>query len=604
MTFKVMLQGLRAPLSYLHVLKAQGGQRGRGWDESKHPRNPAGSSRGGQFTAAAAAYAAGGTAAARERQREGMTSPRGGTSQQSVEQRNKDILDWNERYGNAGGQAGISGGGFVNRPRGIGVRSVEEAERAAADPERQKILSTLKEGSITETDAINSGANGSYKVTFEDGTEGLYKPEAQERWASSGFANADIGSTITNQDFSLAARETFAYEIADHLFPGNNPVPETVLRETVEDIELSNSDEDEVVWDDDELQQMYDSYREKAEEGARDAVGEEMYGAFQEAQQEHVDNIQQRAEELAEIWNEVVDDFPDNPAGSKSMLAQHPKLPLGSGVSFHRTDSKGVLDPIAVFDEAVVDVDSRLVEQERRRVEQVLRKRLAEGYTELGDVDPDKAREHLEYGDWIEGHMDTEMRLLDKHIKSFTAWKEENGYEGRASGISEVRNPNAPHPNGGSIQLWREADGYSSEPNPVSMANLSALDYVIGTMDRHGNNLLFHDNEPVAIDNGYSMPEPYNKGPDAFNFRSEAIDWWRRYGERQSSDVLTPDYRDHLSKRLSQQESIKALLDRHPGMNAAERKAFLGRVERLKGALTTQEGFNHLMRSIRLYGGW
>ena len=552
--------------SYRHILK---------WDESKIHRNPRGApnSTGGQFSRAIGSSVA-----------PGMERGGGSGGMEHAPQQHR------YPFGNAPD--------FKNPPRFANM-----PERLRTPSEAEQTREALTHGEVeTVHKKFSGGINATYHVEMDDEnqTEAVFKPEVGETWHTS-FTNDDISQYITNKEFSLAEREAMASEISRGLgFEGL--VPETQLRESLDVPGVENvgsdDDDDEIIWDSRELREMYDEYREKNQEAAYEAANEEMYELFSEAQREHVGDIQNRAEEVTEIWNTLVDEeFPDEtPYGHVEILRAHPTLPLGSKGPFERRQGGGVVDPLEVLDEANVDVESKLSEKEAARVKEILRKHLQEGNDELGDVDEEAAREHLEYGDWVEGHADTEGRLIDKHLKSYESWKEEQGYnQGDGGGGGGARNKDAPHPNGGSLQHFiprLSNDGDMSHEDATKMA---VLDYVLGSMDRHGNNIKFKGDTPVAIDNGYSMPGP-SQGPDDFAFRSVAVAEWMSDARHRS----VPDpFRDSVLKSMNDTD-WEAMADRHPSMSDKERTAFLGRVERMKEALSYAGGLSTLWHDQEL----
>ena len=235
--------------------------------------------------------------------------------------------------------------------------------------------------------------------------------------------------------------------------------------------------------------------------------------------------------------------------------------------------------------------------EEKEKVRAVIRKRLEEGYSELGDVDEDAAHEHLDYDDWMEQHQDTEARLIDSKILTFTNWRQQHGFDSdEGGGGGGVRNSEAPHPNGGSLQHFRSnADSYGTLSREDG-AKLAVLDYVLGTMDRHGRNIMYEDDKPIAIDNGYSMPA--SDTPDGFQFRSDPVRGWLR------GDTNVPQSeREPLLEALNKTD-WQALVDRHPSMNSLEREALLGRVENMKEALRTDDGLASLWSRQELMSGW
>jgi len=492
---------------------------------------------------------------------------------------------------------GPSGTGFENNPRGTtGVQALvaqakatESAEaRAKASAAQAEVLETLANGEITDSDQFGGGSNAAFKVTFEDGTKGFYKPEVGEAWDMS-FTNGDINRFVKNKDFSLAEREAFAYEVDSALNLGL--VPATVLRERVDDVDLSEvGGEGGGGYDSDELRSRYESYKERGQDQAYENVAEAMQEQFEEAQKEHADDIENRAEEIREIWEDEKKAYPsDHTHGSPSAQREHAALPLGSAEGFERRDV-GPLPLLEVIDGAGIDAGRSLRTYEQDRVRELLRKRLEEGYRELEDPSSTEAFEHLDRDEWIQDHSDTENRLMDEQFPSFTDWRRSQGFG--SGGRGGEGNSEAPHPEGGSIQQFRgnaESWGTTSDDEK---AKLAVLDYVIGTMDRHSQNILYENGKLVAIDNGYSMPA--SREPDSFQFRSGVVGEWKS-----NNSEISEDIRQTLQEAVSKTD-WQALVDRHPSMNAKERAAFLGRVENIKTALQTPEGLVDLWNDQQL----
>lgn len=537
-------------------------------------------------------------------------------------QRGESVSPGMERNMGQAGYADIlnapTGEGFKNRPRGIDLPAIPpaQAEGVQDTPE-------LATGEIDHVVRKLSGtANATYRVDMGNGVQAMFKPEAGERWGQ-GFANSDITDYITNTQFSLAEREAMASEVSVGLGLGRL-VPETHLREQLDvpgvtgsgggSSNYSNSDESGGGYDEDYAREQYDEYvqnqRDRVGNGDYDGdVGEQMEANFQEAQREHAANIEKRAEELTEIWNEEVENFPDlDPTyGSESLLNQHPALPLGSLPGFDRkAPSKEVVDPLDILKAADVDVKGKLSREERDKVRAIIRAKMAEGASDLGDVDEDAAEKDLDRDNWYEEHQDTEMRLLDsaveKNIQTFDSWRHDQGYNSGSGGGGggETRNHDAPHPNGGSLQDWIKGEDYpNDEVSFEDKTKMAVLDYALGTMDRHGGNLMFDSpdgNTPVAIDNGYSMPS----SNDA-TFRSEIVQDWMN-NESQHDD-LSEAQRQPLLDALNTTD-WKALIDRHPNMSRGEREAFEDRLDTLRQALTRPDGLAEAWRDKDIYGGF
>jgi len=496
-----------------------------------------------------------------------------------------------------------TGTGFHNRPRGVGIP--EPKAEPTGDP---KILSALKEGTVTDSRPLGGGGtNASVIVTMDDGTEAVYKPERGERWGE-GFANHEITDYITNKDFSLAAREAFAFEVDTALSLGI--VPETVLREQVDEthisVDTSGDGSGGGGYDEDYAREEYEKYKEKMidDDSIMDEVGQRFEAKFDEAKNDHVSDLESRREELQEIWDELVKDYPeDTTYGAQSELRKHPVLPMGSVEGFERREKKLLdeVNPIALLDEAKVDVSATMSDEEEDRVRAAMRGYLDEGYRRLGEVDEHEAKEHLDRDDWYQEHENTEAEIRDSvygdKVQSFTAWRKSQGYRSDGSyggGGGGDQNPDAPHPNGGSFQNFRSnAEGWGNM-SAEDGAKLAVLDYVIGTMDRHGANLMFENDRPVAIDNGYSMPGGMDTEDD-FQFRSEGVNEWYRSSKSRN---VPSELRAQLHEAMEQTD-WDALVARHPGMSAEEKEAFLGRVNNLTIALQTEEGLRELWRKQR-----
>lgn len=514
-----------------------------------------------------------------------------------------------------------TGTGFENRPRGVetvlpsgevdtrlsNYKPAPEANVQSAENARLKeIFST---GEVKGTEPLGGGANASVQAIFEfstkennwQGLTAVYKPESGETWETS-FANPEIRDYITNKDFSLAAREAFAYEVGDKLFGPDNPVPVTVLREEA-GVSVDSDDDDGGgdYYDSNDAREQYDEYREKAQENAHEAVGEEFGNLYLEAQQEHADAIKARADEMEDIWNDLIEkEFPETDIEHDEFDAQvkaqqaHPTLPMGSAEPFERRDPP-VLDPMEVLAEAGIDVDRKLSEKDQEHVRAVLRKHLQEGVQLLGEVNERDAREDLDRDEWYDNHQDTEMRLYESKIQSFDSWKQSKyGDMDGGGGGGARRNDDAPHPNGGSFQHFREMSGSGSFKGEHGV-RLAVLDYALGSMDRHGSNIGWdEEGRPMAIDNGYSMPDATGTG---IQFRSVPVKEWLNGSAR------VPEALSTVIRKTLEDTDWKALTH-GTGMNGDERDAFLSRIRDLKQALRTDTGLAELWRQQTLMGSW
>lgn len=491
------------------------------------------------------------------------------------------LLEQNDCHNPAGHPAG--GGRFGTKETcggaGAGADRASKGEDGAAAV--SPTLKALSSGTITDEEPLNDGANTSVRVTIE-GENGevinaIYKPEIGETWKSS-FVNRDINDLdMHGRGFSLAEREAFAYEVDQRL--GTNLVPETVVREGV-DVDVGVPDDP---YDEDDLRDQYEQWREQNQDAVYDEVGAQMHELYSEAQQERVTDLNNRAEEIADIWNELIDQHPEfdnnSPYGDPEVLADHPVLPLSDG-PFNRRTIGGEVDPLEVIDEANIDPERPLTVKARARVEAILYRQLQAGARELLDVDEDAAREHLTYDSFIEDHADTEMRLMDEAMDSFSTWKEKNGYD---YAPHQTRNAEGAERRG-SLQRFVEGAtpyGYMDYDNAYPLA---VLDYAIGSMDRHAGNLLFNHGDVVAIDNGYSMPSRPSK------FRTAAFSYI-------TSTQLTP--RDH-DDREALLGRIRATdwdsLIRKYDMDDDQIRLFKGRLSDLEKALSTPEGLAVLLR--------
>lgn len=537
-----------------------------------------------------------------------------------------------------------------------------------------------KETKVTEVVSTDGGANTSAFLTFEDGTKAVYKPERGEQWPRSslgGFTNDSIDRYMTNKKLSLAEREAMAYEVDQKL--GLGLVPETIHRheldldgvEGAENLGSSGSDNPSSG----HLQTQYDSYREKAQEDAYNVVGEQMQSLFHQAKKDHAQDVKNRVEEVQGIWDDLVKDYPQarasdeesfdpakQPYGSETQVRNNPVLPIENAEpitgelhylnhpAFVPKFPKNPVDPMEILDEAEVGMDYKLNDREQQRVTELLKNKLEQGYLRLGSFDTQAAQEHLDYYDWMENHSDTENNLLDQQIMSFDQWKKDQGVD--SGEVSKVKNPEAPHPKGGSLQRFADGAGDSYALDNFSQedhSKIAILDYAIGAMDRHGGNVLTKDtdNSPVAIDNGYSFPNA--PGPDSFSFRSRPTYGWLRRTNPDLQDQLEKvnekiyaahgAYRDETggseAQYLSMEKGINGLREQydkiqdqiaqgpptpesvrtstlaalkkadwnkfvtvdHPDMSKLEREGFLGRIHNLEEALQTPTGLAKLWKA-------
>lgn len=522
------------------------------------------------------------------------------------------------------GGPGSGNFGHAGRPGEIGGSAPADEGGAGGSKGSgsDKIIKSLGSGKAKEATPIDPGghANTAYMVEFTDGSKGVFKPEHGEMWDAS-FINTSINESVTNRAFSLAEREATAYEIDQAM--GTELVPETVLRTSGEDLGVdasdSGSDDDEHVMDESDIRDAYDEYRESARDDLQDDAyehaGEVLAELYTEAKQEHADNINDRFSEIGEIWNEIIDEHPEwaeiGEHGSRTAQARHPTLPMEDPDQTFKRQSVGGdkdVNPIALLDEASVDVDGEMNASERARVREILEERLKGGAVKLLDVDPDAARDHLDYDKFVEAHQDTEMRAIDSyiddHIKSYDSWRANEGYTTPGSG-PHVKNPEAPHPTGGMMQAFvpdlreRVYDDLSMQRG--DHFKFAVLDYMVGSMDRHGGNVfssgdLDEGGKPLAMDNGYSMPDT-----NEVTFRSAPVMSLLKYS-RDAEDAgtdpptfpteLREKYLDNI-KKTDWNEFVK----RHPSMSEGEKESFLERVNNMTTALETPDGLLDLWKN-------
>lgn len=202
-------------------------------------------------------------------------------------------------------------------------------------------------------------------------------------------------------------------------------------------------------------------------------------------------------------------------------------------------------------------------------------------------VDRDDAAEQWEADneDWIGDHSGTEAQLLDKHTPSFTQWRIDNDFGGTGG---RQTNDEAPHPNGGSLQRFIHDTSYDSL-SPDATFRLGALDYLIGTMDRHPGNLLVGaQGKAYAIDNGYSLPD----GPATFRSPAGSD---LAYG---SGNQMPEPLRAALHARVSTID-WPTFFGKHPAMNRKEQEWLLRRATALTLALETPGGLAELWANSR-----
>lgn len=499
----------------------------------------------------------------------------------------------------------------------------------------------LATGTITEVEPLdpdeNSNTNQVAFVTFEDGTKAAYKPETGEVWDNPGFTNFDIPQAIQgNPAFSLAEREAAAYEV-DQLL-GTDLVPETVLRETVELPEgtaLSGGIESGG-YDRDELQRMYDDWREGQMDAAMERVGEQMFEGYNQELGEKQQQVEEANEGIEALLDEVKAEvgYEDPYEKYGQDIDEQPLLQdvdpnnRWQGEEMVAFDARAiggkVLDPLRILSEADISLDElgrngELTPAQEDRVKNVLRAQLAQGYGVLGDVDVEKVGDAYPYDEWLQNHEDTEGRLLDRAVASYDLWKQRYGYEERGGNApGGVKNPDAPHPNGGSLQRFIEhgqplTDRWGEEVFPVSAEDryrFAVLDYALGAMDRHPRNWMVGD----SIGGGQEPPQRIYAIDHGFTFPNDNTVQFRSYPASQMLHRYDLDQRDipHVSAPQGEFPSIRDLrlrtlanvqradwdgfLARHPAMSAEERDAFRVRVGALEEALRSPFGLERLWK--------
>jgi len=79
---------------------------------------------------------------------------------------------------------------------------------------------------------------------------------------------------------------------------------------------------------------------------------------------------------------------------------------------------------------------------------------------------------------------------------------------------SYPKNKNAPHPNGGALQEFVEGlNEGDTDATPAEIRKMAIFDYAVGSMDHHGDNIFYDaDGKLLAMDNGYSFPDPGEPG--------------------------------------------------------------------------------------------
>jgi hypothetical protein len=488
-----------------------------------------------------------------------------------------------------------TGTGFGNTPRITGDREAVQRLTTPVKPP-SRTLEVLKTAHIIDAEELDPGehANDVFKVTLatldndEEETTAILKPEVGEAWTGS-FSNDAIVANITNRQFSLAEREATAYEFAEAMGMNDDAdfVPKTVARTEIDNLPEASGSDGGGGMDSYAIQEEYDAYREKALEKAMDAVGQEFGDLYYAAQTEHLEDINRRADEAAEIWNDLVEkEFADAAETTdEDFRAQrdHPVLPMGSQEPFERRVPV-TLDPLELMDEAKIDVEHTMSPAERENLRAVMRQHLQDGAYELGDVDEDAAREHLDRDQWMEDHQDTENRLYDSKIQSLEAWKQSQGYGTREPG--SAKNTRAPHPNGGMLQDFVEGLTPSGAMSSQERRKIAIFDYAVGSLDRHGNNVFYDgDGNLLAMDNGYAFPDSNDT-----TFRSDPTRRWLSWG----SDAEMPEDERKPLLLAMQNTDWQAFADRHPNMSPGEREAFLERIGHLRTALETSTGLYRL----------
>ncbi len=462
------------------------------------------------------------------------------------------------------------------------------------------------------------GVSTSIFVTLADGSKAVYKPEVGEMWNKNiGWTNRDIPRAILgNPALSQSEREAMASEVDQAL--GLGIVPETVLREHV-DVEVPGTPDEEAGgagYDHDELNAMYQSWRnQEIDNGsAMGRVGDEMFQHYEDAKQEYANEVAMRQGQMDSLWNEVVDEHPEFAKTPEdefgASIDKHPALPMGSADAFnvHKIGGK-IADPMDLMDEAGVDPTSKFGVDEAQNIKAVMLKAMQDGYGNLGDFDDEKIGEKFEpYDEWIGQHADTEQNALDNVIKTYRAWKADQGLTSNAGddlgGV--VRNPNAPHPEGGSLQRFVKNGQTYGATSLDDAFKFAVLDYAIGSMDRHGHNVMYSladtsyqqhgiaDTKTWAIDNGLSFPNAND-----VQLRSEPVKTYLSMYKGKDAAESEPMRTKILRSMMT--TDWQKFIARHPGMSREEKSAFTERLTKLTAALATDSGLYDLWNVTKQY---
>ena len=155
----------------------------------------------------------------------------------------------------------------------------------------------------------------------------------------------------------------------------------------------------------------------------------------------------------------------------------------------------------------------------------------------------------------------------------------------------------------GSIQYWSEGDvGRMADIvdtlSPDDIYKMSAFDYLIGNTDRHHHNILYKNNKPVLIDNGFAFPKN-NSELGLTVERQYAAAYSGTSQSLVSSNVwngaVSQTTKDQLLKSLDQVDLADAL-EGFPSMSNAEIGAFWERWEEVKNAIENNKLIELILR--------
>jgi len=445
----------------------------------------------------------------------------------------------------------------------LGGKPVKVEDPLAADEEVRKILG---EGEITDEEDLGGGINGSYKVTLEDGTEAVWKPESGEAWTTGdakrnqgdddgGGSNFSVDTDAVDEAVSeavgqahTAAEQAYVKEARKQWVNEFEPIYHAVLEEYSRAGKLTiNPGSD-----------MGASFHKKAFLDALMPPDDPDGGMFTE------EGL--LGESAESMLRQHLDDIIKQGVRAMPQELDTPNADFFGERSKYFNPNDG-LDNWRETPEAQ--------EVERKAYDDAVEQQRYDWEEQREEADEEYIRGSITNRDFSQAQRDAAAYELDRIVglgtTPVTVTREHNGERG-------------------SIQLWashqRARVAGDSEDQQVRAA---MLDYLIGNTDRHGGNFIRDRGGLHTIDNGLTFPKSDSE------LRSMIV-----RSVIGSQSPTTPETRARAIAGLRSRDWNTWATEK--GMDTEEREMFLDRVNTLLGGLEDGDDFWEIAR--RRTGDW